>query len=637
MKRFVNLKISVKILSYFIFLMILAGVVFAGLIYIQYQLKNHTAHAAGAAGGAMTAMIVIVGIAILSFPVFGIVLSRSISKPLNKLVCGAKRLAEGDTGVSFDAGAGDETGELAAALASVSGSLDSMVRDAELLSRAAAAGDLSERADPSRHPGDFRKIVEGYNAALDSIVTPVNEVVAVLGKTCVNDLTVKVQGAYSGDMKALASAVNEIIERTVSTQEVFEALSRGDMSELEKYEAIGRRSENDRMIPAVVKTMRTLNGLVGDADALMRSVAEGDLAARGNASKYEGKYRLLIDGINRIMEAIAAPLDEAAGVLDAMARNDFTSAMSEGYKGSFAALSMSVNSVLETLNQMLSDINAAAEQVTAGTRQVSSGSQALSQGATEQASAIEQLNATVEEIASQTKQNAVNATQASDLATTAKNDAVSGDTLMKELQQAMGEINEASANISKIIKVIDDIAFQTNLLALNAAVEAARAGQHGKGFAVVAEEVRNLAQRSAGAARETTEMIEESIRKAKAGTKIANETAQALNRIVEGVEKATGLIGGIARASSDQATAVSQVNRGIVQVSQVTQTNSATAEESAAASEELSSQAAMLKQMVERFSLRDAARAQGDTTDFLPGRNGAARNHLSGGRHGMVR
>lgn len=267
-------------------------------------------------------------------------------------------------------------------------------------------------------------------------------------------------------------------------------------------------------------------------------------------------------------------------------------------------LSKSFMKMINRIHDMVLEINTAADQVNAGAHQVSEASLSLAQGSTEQASSIEELSASIQLISQQGSQSAQTSQEAQEIVETSKAHALEGNNEMTAMLEAMEKINASSSNISNIIKVIDDIAFQTNLLALNAAVEAARAGEHGKGFAVVAEEVRNLAARSADAAKETTELIEDSIINVNKGTSIAKGTAVALKEIVDNIQETSHLMASIADASKDQANNISQINEGIDQISTVVQSTSATAEESAAASEELSGQANILKAQINTFKLR---------------------------------
>jgi len=337
--------------------------------------------------------------------------------------------------------------------------------------------------------------------------------------------------------------------------------------------------------------------------AMIREIENGHLDQRLHL-----KRRDEIGEMARAMDACADAIEnEMVANLEKLARGDLTfEVVPRDERDLFRSCLQKLG---RDLNGIMAGIHVAGEQIAAGSAQVSDASQSLSQGATESASSLEEITASLNEMTGQVRQNAENANQANSLSDEAQTAAENGNAQMQEMVTAMGEIADAGQNISKIIKVIDEIAFQTNLLALNAAVEAARAGQHGKGFAVVAEEVRNLAGRSARAARETAELIEGSVNLTEKGSGIAAQTAEALGEIVQGVTKVSDLVAEIAVASNEQAEGIAQVNQGLTQIDQVTQQNTANAEESAAASEELSSQAAQLRQMLARFSLKTDGRA----------------------------
>ncbi len=306
----------------------------------------------------------------------------------------------------------------------------------------------------------------------------------------------------------------------------------------------------------------------------------------------------------KIANGIAKPILPMVHAAEKFSAGDLDVDIQASKNNEIGVLGRAFQAVSVNMSELIANIRAASEQVAVGSRQVADSGLQLAQGTTEQASALEELSASVEQLASQTRANAGNASEASELANNTRSMAERGNEKMGDMLKAMEDIDRSSADIYRIIKVIDDIAFQTNILALNAAVEAARAGQHGKGFAVVAEEVRNLAAKSASAAKETASLIEGSSKSVAGGTKLARETADSLQKIVGEINRVTALVQGISVASGEQSTGIEQINQGLLQISQVVQANSASSQQTAAASRQLTAQAVTLNEHVSGFKLK---------------------------------
>lgn len=312
----------------------------------------------------------------------------------------------------------------------------------------------------------------------------------------------------------------------------------------------------------------------------------------------------LAGATNELVNKLKTVISEMTTILGELAAGNLNVEHVNEYQGDFAPLHTSTVQIIAALNEAFHQITLSADQVSAGSNQVSDSAQALSQGATEQAASVEQLAATINDISMQVQNNADGAQDANHKVNDVGIKLMDSNRQMENMIQAMQEISDASDEISKIIKTIEDISFQTNILALNAAVEAARAGNAGKGFAVVADEVRNLATKSQEASKGTAQLIARSLQAVKQGSQIADDTANSLASVVGGTKEIIAGIDAIAEASAAQAESIAQVSQGIDQISSVVQTNSATAEESAAASEELSGQAQLLQSLVERFQLK---------------------------------
>ncbi len=348
---------------------------------------------------------------------------------------------------------------------------------------------------------------------------------------------------------------------------------------------------------------------------LAQKITSGNFDIEQSGEKFTGVFAEFI----KMANSLSSSVKSIQNTMNSISQGDFTKSISdEGMTGDLSLIKDSINNSIDMLSRTIKQVIVASEQVNAGSGQLSSSSQALASGTTEQAASLEEVSSSMSEVGSKSKTNSENANQASQLSNQTLEVVSRGNKQMEEMLSSMDKINSSSSEISKIIKVIDEIAFQTNLLALNAAVEAARAGKYGKGFAVVAEEVRNLAARSAEAAKNTTELIENSAKEVELGVSNSGKTAEILSEIIDSITKVNDLAGEIASASEEQNASTQEMNKALIQVNDVVQQNSSISEEAASASEELSGQATELQALMRRFELNLAVTGPGSVQAFTP-------------------
>ncbi|MFT3912675.1 MAG: methyl-accepting chemotaxis protein [Anaeromyxobacteraceae bacterium] len=549
-----------------------------------------------------------------------------------------------------------------AALNACTGTVNALVADASQLVGAAVAGQLAIRADASRHPGDFRKIVQGVNDTLDAVVGPLNVAARALDEisrgaipghitaefrgdyaivkrslngcidavnALVNDARALSQAAvagelatradasrHQGDFRKIVQGVNDTLDAVIGPLNVaaryVDEISRGAIPARITAEY---RGDFDVLKRNLNTCIDAVNALVADANRLASAAVEGHLETRADAARHQGDFRKIVDGVNRTLDAVLAPITETSRALEALSRRDLTARVTGDYRGDHARIKDALNATAQALEDAMAQVASTVEQVSSAATQIASSSQAVASGASQQAGSLQETTASVESLSALTRHAVENAQQANLLAQGARTAADDGSQAVEQMQGVMGRIKASAEGTSQIIKDVSDIAFQTNLLALNAAVEAARAGEAGRGFAVVAEEVRSLALRAKEAATKTEELIRQSVKEAGDGETTAKHVAGKLGEIVGGIGKVTAIVSEISAAGVDQSAGIDGVTKAVGEMDRVTQQNAASAEESSSAASELSAQAEELGAMIASFQL---TRASGAGARALP-------------------
>lgn len=453
-----------------------------------------------------------------------------------------------------------------------------------------------------------------------SITRPLRHAVDAARQIAQGDMSARIEVTSGDEAGQLLMTMQDMVHSLNEMATVAQQLAQGDLSVQVKA-----RSDKDVLCQSFQHLQQTMQSLIAETHQLVQWAREGKLERRGDFSKFQGGYRDLIQEFNGALDAIVTPINEAAIIMEKMAQRDLACRMQGEYQGDFARIKQALNLAMDNLEEGFLQVAGAVKQVNSTSGRITNGSQTLAQSAAEQATELKGVSASLQEVFSMTRQNAASSHNALDLSQNTRETVNKGVKSMQRLSAAIDQIKASADATAKIVKTIDEIAFQTNLLALNAAVEAARAGDAGKGFAVVAEEVRNLAMRSAEAARHTTNLIEESVKNAEGGVQLNTEVLLNLEQINRQVVQVSEVISEVATASEQQRQGVDHVLTAVAQMDRLTQQATINSQDSAAATEELLGQAEEMLSMVANFHL-----SQG--TEILPARHARGREsrHLAG-------
>jgi methyl-accepting chemotaxis protein len=435
------------------------------------------------------------------------------------------------------------------------------------LAQAALAGKLQTRGNAKLVIAEFRPVLEGFNATLDAVVNPLNVTATYLDRISKGDIPERITDTYNGDFNAIKNNLNQCID--------------------------------------------AINGLILEGTTLANAAASGNLDTKADESRFQGKYRDIIRGMNNMLKGFVTPIRDIATTLKLVANKDLSDSVEAEYPGIYGLLRNDVNLAISNMRTAMEQINESANQFAEGSRTIAESAHALAQGAQTQSASVEEMSAATEELARSVSAVKENAGESTKVAEKASQLAEQGGLAVQQSIASMEQIRTSSQQISEIIQVISEIASQTNLLALNAAIEAARAGEHGMGFAVVADEVRKLAERSNQAAREISSLIKESTQRVEEGAKLSSQTGASLKQIIQAAEETAAKIAEIATATLEQAANAQEVSRAIQGVSAVTEQAAAGSEQMASSSEELGAQASTLRDLVSEFRVGEHRSSKG--------------------------